>query len=248
VSPEPVHIWVRQTVDWEDEAAFRAQLPERMRPKVELWDRTFTIPFHRFRARVRQITADTHARVEGARVSEWDEIPEGAWVLPTDDDDWLAPLAAQAVLSHARRGLTGVKWTSTHLQVPTNFWHGVHMARRTVLAPFTPPRSVCASNAYAMRKTSETQQLLSDHMGAGDWFNGEGSAQTQHIPGRFNVINKTLASQTQLAYPRPEMDRRELMLKYHAYRRLYRLPWVRGEWSRPHVEAMARLMDQLEVR
>jgi hypothetical protein len=68
------------------------------------------------------------------------------------------------------------------------------------------------------------------------------------IPERLNLVNRTLASQTQLLPHRPALSRRDLMVKYRRYRRLYRYPWKRRGWARPHVEAMGRLMEELEPR
>ena len=54
-----IYLCIRQTTDWADEAAFRAQLPPLYAPTVQLWNDTFNIPYHLFRHRVRQIAADT---------------------------------------------------------------------------------------------------------------------------------------------------------------------------------------------
>jgi hypothetical protein len=245
---EPVHIWVRRTVDWDDEAAFRAQMPPNLERKVELWDRTFTMPFHVFRGRVRRIAADNHARVQGADVSEWDQIPDGALVLPVDDDDWFRPDAATRVAARFPPGLDGVKWRTTNLQVAINRGHRTHMIRRALRLPFSPQKSVCATNAYAMRRTEEFRPLLANHERASGWFAGPGAARVAHIPGQLNLVNRTLASQTQLRWERPDLESRELLRKYRAYRRLYRNPLRRLGWARPHVEAMGRLMDDLELR
>ena len=52
-----IYIWVRSTVDWGDAAAFRAQLAPAFAPHGALWDATFTMPFHVFRQRVKEIAA-----------------------------------------------------------------------------------------------------------------------------------------------------------------------------------------------
>ena len=49
------YIWVRATVDWEDEEAFLAQVRPEFDGKLVLWNATFTIPYHLFRHRVRRI-------------------------------------------------------------------------------------------------------------------------------------------------------------------------------------------------
>jgi hypothetical protein len=245
---EPVHIWVRHDVDYDDEAVFRAQLPENMEQKVELWDQTFTIPYHRFRGRLRQIAAENHARVAGAVVSALEAIPDGAWVLPVDDDDWYPPQAARVVTARGTPELEGLVWRTSYLEVPIHFGHRTFMVRRALRMPFTPPRSLCSTNSYAVRMGPDTRTLLDTHIRASRWFAGEGEARVTHIPGRHNVINRTLASQTMLRFDWPEIKPRELLVKYRCYRRLYRLPWKRRGWARPHVEEMARLMDEMEVR
>ena len=78
-----IYIWVRTSVDWDDEAAVLAQCPPYFRPKLELWNATFAMPFHVFRGRVREIARDNLAAVEGAsRAAAWDEIPDGASGAP----------------------------------------------------------------------------------------------------------------------------------------------------------------------
>jgi hypothetical protein len=83
-----VRIWVRATLDYDDERAFEAQLVDRFREQVALWDSVFVMPYRVFRARVRAIAPENLELVEGAVCSSWEEIPEGALVLPCDDDDW----------------------------------------------------------------------------------------------------------------------------------------------------------------
>jgi len=85
-----VCIWVRTAIDWADEAALPARLEPAFPPKLELWNETFSIPYHRFRHEVCEIARLNLSRVAGATVRPWEEIPDGAIVLPVDDD-WFAP-------------------------------------------------------------------------------------------------------------------------------------------------------------
>ena len=57
-----IYIVVRQTADWESEAAFRAQIPDGFRPAVALWDATFQLPYRVFR---RELTRIARLSVKG---------------------------------------------------------------------------------------------------------------------------------------------------------------------------------------
>src|SRR5262249_37306645 len=155
-----VYIWVRQTVDWADERAVRAQLPDGMPPRVELWDRTFEVPFHAFRHRVREIAALNHSRVEGATATaDWDEIPDGALVLPVDDDDWFAPDAARVIAGAAEPGTAGYVWPSRWVEVPTTAGHRLYLIRHR-LVPSLKPMWTCTTNNYSMPKRDRDRDSL----------------------------------------------------------------------------------------
>ncbi len=78
-----IYIWVRTSVDWDDEAAFLAQCPPYFRPQLELWNATFAMPFHVFRGRVRGDRARQPGGRRGReRAPAWDEIPDGASRAP----------------------------------------------------------------------------------------------------------------------------------------------------------------------
>src|SRR5262249_60636170 len=50
-----IHIWIRRTLDWHDEAQVAARVYPAFRPKMEAWNATFTMPYHRFRYRLKAI-------------------------------------------------------------------------------------------------------------------------------------------------------------------------------------------------
>lgn len=90
-SSEPLHICIRKTADWGDQAAFWAQLDPGFAPKVQAWNSTFRLPYHEFRRELRAIAQANLAKVQGAVLCTWEEVPEGALVAPVDDDDGLPP-------------------------------------------------------------------------------------------------------------------------------------------------------------
>jgi hypothetical protein len=246
-----IYIWVRQTVDWLDEDAFWAQVPPRFKPRAEVWNANLNMPFHLFRHRVRQIAELNLSRVEGATVvAEWDEIPDGAQVVPVDDDDWFAPDLA-AVLGAEWDAEPGVHWTGSWIGIPSEFGHRVHLVRRALL-PFTRPLWTCESNNYAMLKGQDNRAELAEHGVACEWFDGPGQGAVKKIGRRLSVNNRTLGSQTSLrpTKRRGEIDRARLLQRLRRYKRLYRRPpWGRGlGWCRPYMAMMDELMRELEPR
>ena len=246
-----IAIWVRATVDWADEEAFRAQAVPDLLPKADLWDETFTTPFHLFRHRVRQIAEGNLARVEGAVVATWEEIPDGTLVLPMDDDDWFAPDAAVVLERVLNPALAGYYWPSTWIEVPTYLGHSVYLWRRRLL-PWTPPKWQCTGANYALVKGDGTEPLVVSHIQASDWF-GAHPEKVLKVDRHLSLINRSLASRSTLRTPRrapqQSLSRGELLRKYRRYRTLYdRPPPPELAWARPYLEQMAVLMRELEVR
>ena len=87
--------------------------------------------------------------------SAWEEIPEGALVLPCDDDDWFRPDVAAVLERWLRPGVTGVRWTSSFLEVPTSWRHQLGIWRRRVQGP--RPMFLCTTNNYALFASEEHQ-------------------------------------------------------------------------------------------
>jgi hypothetical protein len=245
-----VYIWIRKTVDWQDEAAFLAQCPVDLRPKVELWNTTFNVPFHLFRHRLRQIADLNHSRVEGAFRAGWDEIPDGSLVMPVDDDDWFAPGAARTLESEVDPGAMGYYWTAARIEVVIELPHRLYYLRRRLL-PSTPPKWTCATNNYAIVKRPQAKEL-GNHMRASRWFDEKlerGGGTIKKLDGLLSLTNRNLGSQMTLRPLKPSISRAELLRKFRRYRRLYERSIPRGlEWSRPYLEEMAELMGALEVK
>lgn len=240
-----VHVWIRATLDWRDEAAFRAQVPERLRPRVELWDATFTLPYHEVRAELRAIAADSLAGVRAATFSEWDAIPDGALVLPVDDDDWFAPEVAE--VAAAQLGdREGVRWTSTFLERPIDAVHLASLTGRRLL-PGVGQKWVCTTNNYALVKRAGRREIAADHSAMSRWVE-EDRSRVAWLDRRLSVMNRSPASQTVLN--RRRMDRAGLLRKRRAYARLYRRFRAEGDlaWAAPYVARMAALMERLAPR
>jgi hypothetical protein len=242
-----VRIWVRATLDYDDAAAFAAQLRPAFREQVALWDALFTMPFRVFRSRVRAIARSNLELVEGAVVSSWDDIAEGELVLPCDDDDWFAPCAAAAVAAAAEPDAPGVRWASSFLEVPVDWRHQLGIWRARVLGPRA--RFICTTNNYALRKSSAGSELLDSHVRAGRWVRAQPPGAVPALDDRLSLMNRTLASQTSLGWLDGPRGRRNLVGKLPRYRALYRRRLPPGlAWAQPHADAMRALMDELELR
>jgi hypothetical protein len=241
-----IYIWTRRAPKWEDWEAVQAQLPRQMTSKVELWNDTFNIPFHLFRHRVRQIAELNVSRVERAVSAPWDEIPDGSLVLPVDDDDWFAPHVATVLAAeHEARG-TGYYWISRFIELPINFPHRLGLIRRRILPRTPPSRFVFTTNNYALPKEPETKLLLDRHAHASEVVEKGAAGPLKKLEQNLSVMNRTLGSQTSLAYV---TRRSQLIWKYHRYKALYRRLEMRElPWCRPYLEMMADLMDELKPK
>jgi hypothetical protein len=251
-----LYIWIRRTVDWADDEAALDQITDPwLKPKIQLWNGTFNISYQRFRHRIAQIAELNHSKVAGAMRADWDEIPDGALVLPVDDDDWVAPGAAGVLEQELDPRMVGYLWPSRWIEVPVNLGHRLHLIRRGLL-PRTPPKWICAANNYAMVKSPETKPLLASHVRASRWVEPRvraGDGTIKEVAAELSLANRTLASLTSLRGPeparrQPTMSRSRLMRKYRTYRRLYDDPPSGGlAWCRPYVQMMSDLMAELEV-
>jgi hypothetical protein len=240
-----IYIWVRATLDWQDEAAFYAQLPPRLVDKVEIWNSTFKLPFHLFRHRVREIARLNHSRVEGALCAQWDAIPEGSVVVPVDDDDWFAPNLARVLAREQESGLSGYYWRSHFLEVPIHLRHQAGRIRRRLL-PSTPPVFLCTTNNYAMVKQPGIELLVQQHTHASTWFESNLDTAVKKIDEPLSLMNRSLASTTSLKQKRPPFARAKMLLAWHRYRYLYRQsnnPDL--AWSQPYQEMMRELTEEL---
>jgi hypothetical protein len=242
-----VHIWVRATLDYDDERAFESQLRDRFREQVARWDSLFEMPFRVFRSRVRAIARANLARVEDAVVCEWDAIPAGAIVLPCDDDDWFRPDAARVIEHALAGGAPGVRWTSSFLEVPTDWRHALGIHRARLLGP--RPEFLCTTNNYALRTPPASQLELENHLAASRWVRERADGGVPVLDERLSLMNRTLGSQTSLGHLGAARSRRAVLRKLPRYRRLYErtLPRELG-WAQPHVDQMRELMRELERR
>jgi hypothetical protein len=248
-----VYFWLRATLDWSDEAAFNAQLPGYFVDKVRLWNKTFNLPYHLFRHRVREIAACNHADIQGARFAEWEKIPSGGLVVPVDDDDWFAPDLPEQLANVVEPRVFGYYWTGSFLQVPIHWRHEIGLMRRR-LWPGIAPVHLCMTNNYAIVKSGDDKKLAVSHLAATEAFRAAlemptASNRVKKMAGRPSLMNRTLASQTTLGHKRKTISRTALMLRYRRYQRIYRKPLPDElAWSAPYQALMAELMDDLKVR
>jgi hypothetical protein len=239
-----IHIVVRQTTDWTNETAVRAQLPEGFVYAVGLWDATFLMPYHAFRQELKRIAGLSLSRVAGAGVVPKAEVPADGIVVPTDDDDWLAPGLGTALEGALDERCAGYYWPSAFLEVPISLAHQLGVYRRAVF-PGTRPKWLCTTNNYAVRMSPSTAPLIESHVRASRWFVSNQS-DVKRLSDRLSVMNRTLASQTSF---RSVKSQRALLRKCRRYRHLYLRPAPPHlAWCEPYVAMMRDLMDALRPR
>jgi len=238
-----IYIVIRKTLDWADEAAFRAQIPDEMRAGIETWNATFDMPYHQFRRELKRIAQLSLARIPDAACVSQGEIPEGAVAVPVDDDDWFAPGLA-AALEKSMSDHSGCYWPSRFLEVPISFPHRLGLIRKS-LFPSTKPRWLCTTNNYAVVYGPKTADLLSSHVRASQWFFAHPS-EVIRIEQPLSLMNRTLASTTQL---RSRPSRALLLRKHWRYLKVYKRPAPADlQWCEPYLEMIRYLQARLHPR
>jgi hypothetical protein len=241
-----LHLCVRRTLAWHDEAAVAANLLPKMRPVVERWNATFDLSYAGFRLRLAEIARRSLGRVENAKLAPLEDVPPGALLVPVDDDDWLSPELANRVLAEAEPLCTGYHWSRYILETPRRPrrcpWRRVRPAADT--SQFT-----CASNNYAVRRLPELSESISNHVAASVYFDAN-PGHVKHVAGSLSVQNRNLSSQTVLRHRHQPLGRDALVETYERHRKLYRRLRLPPEvaWAEPYVAAMAELMHAIRLR
>jgi len=239
-----IYICVRRTLDWGSKAAVDAELIESFRPKVELWNATFNIPFHEFRRRLKVIAELNLERVENAQRASVKAAPPGALLVPVDDDDWFSPDLANRLLDEFDPSISCYYW-SRHILEP-----GRHVRRiKGLLKEFLTGEVIFATNNYAIRNVGDLADLTGPHMLAHRHFQAT-PEQVKYLPAALSMHNRSLASQTTLGMGSRPLTRDELMERFDRYRTLYAKPYLsRGlRWAAPYITLMSELMDALKPR
>lgn len=245
-------IWVRATTDWSHEAACYAQLRPEFVGMAALWNSTFTMPYHLFRHRVRLIAQRNHADVAGAVCARWEEIPDGALVVPVDDD-WFAPNLGEALAAARRPDAIGCFWMRSFLEVTISPVAEIGTWIRKLFSN-RPPKWLCSTNNYALVKGAlgkepATKRLCRSHTEASVWFEEHRGPLVSALDRRLSLMNRTLASQTSLGHRRARISRTELLLKFFRYRLLYAQPLPPElSWADPYCKQMDALMGELQTR
>jgi hypothetical protein len=241
-----LHICVRSTLPWHDEAAVAASLIPGVRPQVELWNTTFDMRYAAFRQRLVEIARQNLARVEGARVSALDDVPRGALVVPVDDDDWFSPELAERLLSEPGEGLQGYHWNRYIVETPRRAHRWPWPDRRRAA---DTSRHTCGSNNYAVRNLPEHTESIASHVRASALFDAS-PGRFRHVSASLSVQNRNLASRSALAAGSSTLTRGELIERFGRHRKLYarlRLP-PEVAWAQPCIASMAELMHAVRLK
>lgn len=244
-----IYICIRRTTEWENEKVFLSQLSDEFRPKVETWNETFNIPFHIFRHQIKQIAQQNLRKVADSVCTTIEDVPEGAMVVPIDDDDWLAPHIARVLEKERENGKTGYYWNKDYLDMPaTNF---VKLARFILYD--LPGRKrggwTCSTNSYAfINNPTLPPALYSSHTKASEYFD-QYSSKVKKISNHLSIMNRTMASQTSMHWGKACISRRRLTKNYYLYRDMYEnTHTLHHEWSQPYIMMMSDLMQELRPK
>ncbi len=241
-----IHVCIRETLDWHDASLVAARILPRFRRKFDVWNDTFTMPYHLFRDRLKAITMLSVSRIDGAVLSRIDDVPRGDLIVPLDDDDWLAPDLAVRLHQFHQDETAGYLWVREALE-----YRSVLAELRAHVGPLVgrPDRWLCKTNNYAVRNEPRFVPLALNHMRASEYFDSHPSDVTR-IAATLGMQNRTLASQTSLDPGRPTISKRKVSALLGKYRAVYRAwtPTPPLDWAVPYVELMRRLMDDIDVR
>jgi hypothetical protein len=252
---EPLHICVRRTLPWHDEAAVEAGLEPEMRGRVELWNATFELSYAAFRHRLTLIARENWSRVEQARITPRSQIPPGALLVPVDDDDWFSPELGRRLLAEQEPSLHGYHWNRYILESPRHArrWPWARPRRATDTSRYT-----CGSNNYAIRNLPELEPAIPSHVTASRIFDA-GPRRVKHVNASLSVQCRNLASRSALGAGRlwatasagpPPLARETLLENLRRQRALYarlRLP-SEVAWAEPSALAMGELLGELRPR
>jgi hypothetical protein len=248
-----IHICLRPTLDWSDRDLVEKNLFEIFRYRYELWNKTFTVPYHLFRHRLKTISQANLRRVRGATLTPFEQTPTGVLAVPVDDDDWFAPDLAERLAAAWTPGVVGYWWDKCTLKAPQE--HLLIRLSRWIrgvrLHEGARKRYTCASNNYAMIHdgTPESLNRINRHGSASRHFDAN-PAVIRRLPGRMSIQNKSLASQTTLVFRQSIISRRKLLRRFNRYKNFYRDLRMPDDlaWAQPCVVEMDQLMREIELR
>ena len=251
-----LHICVRRTLPWHDEAATAASLDAVVRTRVELWNATFNLTYATFRHRMTQIARENWSRVEHAQLTPLEQIPPGGLVAPVDDDDWFSPeMGRRLLVERGSSSLHGYHWNRYVLETP----------RRARRWPFARPRRAtdtsrytCSSNNYAVVNLPELKPAIESHVAASRIFDAE-PRRVKHVAASLSLQCRNLASRSALGGGRrsanpgaepPPLSRQGLIEKLRRQQEFYdrlRLP-PEVAWAEPCAAAVAELLHEMRLK
>ncbi len=241
-----IYVCMRRTLDWQNRAAVDAGLVQGFRTKIETWNTTFNVPYHEFRQRLKVIARLNLSRMENARCVSLEEVPPGGLLVPVDDDDWFSPELASSLQDEFDPSIQAYYWTR-HILEPQR-----QLRRfRGVLRELITGEVIFATNNYALRNVPELAmaRLAADHIEASRYFQAN-PQRRRYLRAALSFHNRSLASQTVLAWLRPAITRDELVESFDQYRTLYARTHLSRDlrWAEPYVALMSELMGELKLR
>jgi hypothetical protein len=200
-----VYLAPRQTLDWASVRELDELEPERFDALVErragttrrligLWNDSLKKPFWQVRAEIKAITREQWNGLDRAKLIDdlpgdlqaaseiLERIQQDAWIIPIDDDDWLAPSVPEQLCNTDTRNTDGAVWENLKVAETVEHRPGSN--------------AFCFTNNYAVSASAiGTKFQWSDvyqHFSAQSRFFGEAepALTVAHLPKAQSAANK----------------------------------------------------------
>lgn len=203
-------------------------LTDRLLSNVISWNNIFSISYFEFRNTLKNIAAANLENVKNIKgfvdAKSWNTVPDDAYLLPVDDDDWFHPDIVSNIEAH-------------HKDFSCYYW------RHSIIG-FTPSLNdhqglkefgCCfGTNSYMLQRKIATIGLLEDH------YSNSKTPGSLPLELQLNLTNKTMASTLNILEEISLIDTQlvgmiEPIIPEHFL------------WAKPYIEATTQLYRSMKL-